>query len=680
MKLIGVVQWKTRDKIGNPIAGVRPLVELQKADWREIDADYEFPSQGQVFWPNAQSAVEGTLVVFRAEPNPGQKDEFRVVDPKSIYEVLDLRSYGTAVDVRAALASGIRVSMSMGATVRVFAWCKPDELVGPIELTLATNGTVKLSGANLHHLPAFTGANVRSLMIDRSERLLRVDDSAPSKYVDWDEDHVVLRRAIEAAVRVEKQAGRDKGQTKKQIEDAARSLVAQGVGPDAQLDRYRLERALALLEDTESVASQASELAELLLEHPAIKLEFDALSVRVRADVERIARDDLEQQLAREHVELKKTTESHDRARARLDASEQEVRDAETRLTKLRSQVAIAGSEVEAAVEARVLAALDRPLELLAEVGVLRPLLGAVGSRISPNPTTEAPTRIDWARLRGDDIKDKATLRRMLTNAARIRGVDPSLMLQVHASISAGLVPVTLGPSSLAALTAYAQGACGGRLLVIHVSPSALQPRDLEELPSGGLLAATSAATDVDGISLVILEGANRSPLEASVLPLLQMSDAGLSPISSARGLRIAATLVAGATTVPVTSQLWSHAVAIYPEPGANSVQSAITPGSISLSSELFSLGDVPTEVVDALIDVWPDCSELRPVLGRFGAALSRLYDEESRVTEALLHALILPYVATALTAEEQVDALGRAEDKEGAIALALRRLRRRLC
>ncbi|UNK58902.1 hypothetical protein MNQ95_07470 [Pseudoxanthomonas daejeonensis] len=680
MKLVGVVQWKTRDKTGNPIAGVRPLVELQKADWRAVDADDEFPSQGQVFWPNAQSAVEGALVIFRAEPNLGQKDEFKVVDPKSVCEVLDLRSYGTAVDVRAALASGIKVSVPMGTTARVFAWCKPDELVGPIELTLGTNGSVKLSGANLHHLPASSGAHVRSVMVDRSERLLRVDDSAPSRYVDWDDDHLVLRRALEAAVRVEKQAGREKVLTKKQIEDAARALVTQGVGPDAQLDRYRLERALALLEDTELVTSQASDLTELLREHPAIKLALDALSAKVRADVEQIARDDLEQQLARERADLKTTTESRDRAKAQLDASEREVRSAEERLTELRSQVAVAGSEIEAAVDARVLAALDRPLELLAEVGVLRPLLGAVGSRISTNPTAGAPTNIHWPSSRGEDIKDKAMLRRMLTNAARVRGVEPSLMLQLHASVSAALVPITLGPSSLSALTAYAQGACGGRLLVIHVSPTALQPRDFEEVPGGGLLAAARAAMDVDGVSLVILEGANRSPLEASMLPLLQMSEAGLSPISSARGLRIAATLVAGATTVPVTSQLWSHATAIYPEPGSNSGQSAISPGTISLSSELFALGDVPTEVVDALIDVWPDCGELRPVLGRFGSALSRLYDEEPRVTEALLHGLILPYVATSLSAEEQVDALGRVEDKDGAIALALRRLRRRLC
>ena len=140
-------------------------------------------------------------------------------------------------------------------------------------------------------------------------------------------------------------------------------------------------------------------------------------------------------------------------------------------------------------------------------------------------------------------------------------------MLQVHAAVAAGLTPVTLGPGALAALMAYAHGACGGRLLIIHVSPSALQTRDLDEAPGGGLVAATAAARDIDGLSLVVLEGANRSPLEGSVVPLLQLMSVGLSPLAPARGLRLSATLVAGATTVPISPQLWSYATAIIPSP-----------------------------------------------------------------------------------------------------------------
>lgn len=251
-----------------------------------------------------------------------------------------------------------------------------------------------------------------------------------------------------------------------------------------------------------------------------------------------------------------------------------------------------------------------------------------------------------------------------------------------HAAIVAGLTPVTLGPAALAALTAYADGACGGRLMIIHVSPSALQPRDLDDAPGGGLVAAAGAAKDIDGLSLVVLEGANRSPLEGSVVPLLQMMDIGLSPLTSARGLRLAATLVAGATTVPVSSQMWSYASAVYPEPTTASAQAAQSSGTLVLSSDLLAPGDPPTEIVDTLIESWPDCRELRPAMTRLGSALTRLYEiqkEEQRISDALLHGLVLPYVATSLNAEEQAEALSSAM-VDGALAKALERLRRRLC
>ena len=161
-------------------------------------------------------------------------------------------------------------------------------------------------------------------------------------------------------------------------------------------------------------------------------------------------------------------------------------------------------------------------------------------------------------------------------------------------------------------------------------------------------------------------------------MPLLQMTEIGLSPLTSTPGLRLAASLVTGATTVPITPQLWSHAVAISPEPALASGQSG-PKGNVTLSSELFALADEPTSVIDALMDAWPDCRELRPAISRFGSALARLYDDEPRVSEAIVSALILPYVATSFNAEEQADVLNRAKDADGALATTLRRLRKRL-
>jgi len=678
MKLLGLVAWTDRDKRGSSIAGVRPIIEMQKADWREIDAAEEFPSQGQVFWPNAGAASEGSLVIFRTEPNVGQKDEFRVVDPKPAYEVLDLRSYGSATHVYAKLASGIHLPGPTG-TVRVLAWCDADLLVGPIELNRVATGTAKLVGSNLNRLATYTGAQVRPVIIGRATRLLRTDDAAPSGYVDWDDDAAVLRRAVEAAVRVARQAGRDTGITTRQLDEAVRALAAQGIGHDATLDRYRLERGRDLLKDTAIVAAEAGDLMELMREHPAIKTKLDELTATVRLEIEHSTRGELDQRLSRERAALEETTEAHERAKSQLDARQRELREAEQRIADIRSQSTSAADEAEAAVNARVLAALARPLDLLAEVSVLRPLLGG-GGRGPGARTVETPSRIDWSRARGDDIKDKASLRRALTTAARTRGVEPSLMLQIHAAAAAGLAPVAIGPAALAALAAFAHAACGGRLLIMHISPSVIQPSDLDDCPGGGLAAAIAAAKDIDGLSLVVLEGANRSPLEGSALPLFQMIDIGLSPLSAARGLRLAATLVAGATTVPVSSQLWSYATAIYPEPSPKSPQPAATTGDLSLSNELLALGDVPTGVVDSLILSWPECHELRPTLARLGSALTRLYDDERRLEEALLHGVVLPYVATALSGDEQVEALSHARDTDGALAAMLRRLRRTLC
>jgi hypothetical protein len=84
--------------------------------------------------------------------------------------------------------------------------------------------------------------------------------------------------------------------------------------------------------------------------------------------------------------------------------------------------------------------------------------------------------------------------------------------------------------------------------------------------------------------------------------------------------------------------------------------------------------------VVDGLIDSWPDCRELRPSLERFGSALTRLYEDEARVRELLMHGIVLPYIATGLSVEEQSEALSSAKDTDESLASALQRLRKRLC
>jgi hypothetical protein len=128
---------------------------------------------------------------------------------------------------------------------------------------------------------------------------------------------------------------------------------------------------------------------------------------------------------------------------------------------------------------------------------------------------------------------------------------------------------------------------------------------------------------------------------------------------------------------------LWSLATVIYVKPSTPTGEARATPGDLSLSSELLKPGDTPSAVVDALIETWPACDELRPTITRLGAALTRLCDierDEQKITDSLLHSLILPYIATSLREEEQLEALSSANAADDKHAKKLRLLQRRLC
>lgn len=693
MKVLGIVQWTNRDKLGHPIAGVLPLVEIQQSDWRSIDPAEEFPSQGQVFWPNAQAARVGLLITFRTEPNPGQKDEYKVTDARAALEVFDLRQYGHPTQVRAALSIGIPQPGPTG-TLRVLVWCQPDVLVGPIELVRLSDGTLRLTGANLARVPTFNGARLERVRINKEERLVRADEGPPSGYVDWDDDETVLRRAVEAAVRLARHDGYNSGQTKRQIEEAVRLLAARGIGAETQLDRYRLERALSLCADQEALSLLATNLLDPLLEHPSVRAKLDKLCATTRAELEQSTRKELEQRLVREQAALAEALEAHASKLCELEVAQRELDEQKRALEGFQRQSERASAEAEAAErqaeqwkrELDDLRMRKEKAELEIEeaerrLGLLRKEFEAVGPNAVDVGRFGPVDRRRHAQFhrRGENLADRVALQRALTHAARKWGIDPSIMLHLHATVVARLVPVAIGPSALALMTAYAHAVCGGRISVLHVSPDVIQPRDLEGNSGSGLNALTEAAKDIDGISIIVLEGANRCPLESSLVPILQLSDLTDTHISSTPNVRLGATLVAGATTVPVSSQLWSHAVAIYPEPISLASQLESPASDLALSSDLLATGDVPIEEVESLVDKWPDCRDLRPALARFGAGLSRFCTGE-RIGNALLHGIILPYVLTALPPAEREDAINSAGPLDDSVAAELRRLRARIC
>jgi len=709
INLLGIVRWATLDKGGAAIAGVQPLFDVSKKDWRELNAR-DFPTQGQVFWPLAREATENALVFFRAEDNsPGQKDEFKVAEPQLAIEIVDFRAVGGPAEVRALLTAGLRRPGLPGG--RALLWCSPDILVGPVKLLRSPTGLVTFDAAHRDRIPSFPsgGVDLRTVADGRAQRMLLSSDvlPAPAGYVDWDDDRLILRRALTAAVERAKRGGADPGFTKRLIDEAADSIAQGGTGADLQLERYRLERARVLCADAAIVSAVAVDLGDVLLTHPAVGASLDQARTSLRGQLEVSLRAELEKDVAGTRAELRQLQSEVGRVRGELSTKTTELASAQQSVSEARALADERIAEAEAQLAARLTEAMNTPAALLAQVAVLRPFL--------PKPTEAArvrgsrrPSKAHLAWPRGaSPLGDHVEFLRALNGAFKARGISPAAGRRLHAAIIAGLMPIVTGGSGLAAFAAYAHAACGGRIATLHVSPGFMRPTDLFGASAddatfdphpGGLLRASEAATSIPSLSLIVCEGINRGPTESYLIPLLQLRAAGLDVtlppgeegevqvLTQAAGLRLGGTTVEGPTSLPVSRDLWAHAVAIDVDLVTSPAQGAASEATeISLSSDLLACADVPADLVDELLEALPSARDSRGALERFGAALGRLESDRERVKAALIECVMLPAVVLAgdeersesLRALQQL--LGGTDEIGRDLADLERRLRRRL-
>lgn len=680
---LGVVHYAGPTKTGAPFARVQPLFEIEKEAWRPARAD-DFPTQGLVYWQGAREATESALIFFRAEPNPGQKDEFRVSWAEVVTEVFDLRRLGAADKVRAALVHGIKApDLHPG---RAYLWCAPDLLVGPVRLNRSPAGTLTLEPSGRERLPTISpvASSIRPIAVGKATRYLYDGNPAPTGYVDWDDDDLVLRRALRVVSRRE---GKEFVLTKKAIDDAADAVLAGGTAGDLALDAYRVGHARALCDDAAQLVSASAQLTEALLALPTVEATLRVAREDARREAAAAAKEQVEKELSAE----RERAEAERKARADVQAQVARLREevgaleaakaGETEaLASLRRRAEEEAAEVAAEVERQVSAVLAKPAALLAQVSILRAVLplappAADTTRlVAATPATTgpraegpsaAPKALAWARAAAHS--DKVEFQKALNAAFRAEGVAPQNALRLHAAVISGLLPICVGPRGQAALRAYAQAACGGRLAVLHVAPGFLAPvdllgsfsrrdRSLSEHPCG-LRRAADAVRDIPALSLFALEGVNRAPVEAYLVPPLRDLEGGgamslpievegHSSLQLPPGLRLAGMDVDGPSTLPISRDVWAHGVALE-MPSLATRGAATPPGEVLLSSQLAQPANIPTEIVDRILEAVPQASDLRECLARFGAGLTRFYTDNRQVMAALVECAVLPYLAT---------------------------------
>lgn len=693
--LIGVVTGTKLDKNEERIAWIWPLVELKGSFWEEVlDHEQEFPARGYIFWPKAPNVEKGNLFQFRAKDHGSWKeggDEFMVVEPRSVFEVVDLRSIGDCEQVRKALSTG--VSAIRLPSAKVLVWCKGGFVVGPIQLSVSSGGLATLEAGNRARIPCFQfpDEEVRQLEYEGFTRpiITRPSLGAPHSYVDWDDDRAALKRALDYAVSHSAVGTLDR--PKQMIEAALEVLTKNGSSADNRLEIYRLTRSRALAADAKQLSAYATEFVTALRNHPSLVAEIEQLKETERAGAKKAA----EAALAQERQQLGKLQEELNSVEGALRAAKKSLEETEV-LVREQSR------DIEGRIQDRIIEVLSNAPALLADVALLKPFIG--GSR-----TAEVYPEVvvaSWKRC-PHRISTAKELRAKIIPAFKAMGIPTTVYQPIHAAFAGALLPVVAGSRALEALRAYSHVATAGRCVVVQATSAFADVQDIfgrvvnrRFVPqAAGLVDIVRAARTSEGLFLVILEGINRGATESYLLPLakaairhtveislfhpsaVEPSDPYKSEarIEWPKNLLLAATLVEGPTTLPVAPDLWNDGVLIQTDlEGTSGVPTGLSndPSEFEVSSNL--LGALPSFEASEWI---PEIAVgAHAVAGQFEGGLRTLGLDAAALQQALTRSVVVPFIASIENEEERTARIKLVEKTagssiEGWIATARRRI-----
>lgn len=690
--LIGVITGTRRDKYEDQIAWIRPIVAATNGSWDVIvSPESDFPTRGFIFWPHAMGAKEKALIRFHAKENTVKSDgpdEYIVADSQPIFEVIDLQAVGDCEQVRLALTNGI--DLPYLSSPKYLIRCAGDLVVGPISLVFDSAGKATLeknNRARIHCYQLAADAFV-GITFDEETRTILAGALPPTpySYVDWDDDRLVMRRAIEAAAKLK---GNGASLPRHLIEDATAQLTQFGAEATARLEIYRLNRAKQLAADTQQVVSLANEIFTGLRDHPSVVQEVQKF---VQAQ-----RDEIRSRIEREHASEQETLT---KLRQQRKETEEALRTAIRQLEETEARLKEQASGIETALNHRIDQVLGNVPALLADVALLKPFLerGPSQNRDASSDGTEVPAVADAAALSlkwpsaNVKITEIKELRPRIIHALRSLGVQTTAYQPIHAALAAGLMPIVSGARALEALEAYAHVMCAGRMLVLEVTSAIADVQDLFGRLEGksfiphpaGLIDVVRAARENEGPFLVVLDGANRGPMEAYLLPLFRLirGHAAAVPLfhpqaiasfdpyrSEARvqwstNLLLAATVIEGPTTLPVAPGVWNESILATAEADGE-------------STGMDELGD-PSEVdgLSGLLDSAPvrdpldwvseELPRLHGLSKRMAGGLAALITDQTALRTAIAKSIVVPHLASISDENERAAEVARLEKTFG--------------
>ncbi|WP_152439984.1 hypothetical protein [Rhodococcus qingshengii] len=697
-------------------AWITPLCQKIGQTWRPSRDPADFPNNGQVYWHEAHAVQKFSVWFFELKANMGSgKDRFLVRNPREACRVMDFRDHGE-VELIARIASGPLPVRSGIVPGEVFLWCAGDVILGPFHVKIhGDQSTLEATQPErVRYWPA--ESNVVALP-DGTVYVDNLLQSASIGHADCRSDHDVLRQALREAVGLVGDAIEDRqyATSKKALEEAARRLRSGENTAERELVVQRLTRALDICEDSATLRALAQQLAEQLLIHPQIAEELAVRKAQVEAEVRTkakeeasaAARHEIDLAFASQRAVLEEAQTQATRTRAELEQVRVEVQKAESRRAELQTEIDAAElelteakasahgqlHELEDSVRHQVDEILEGTSSALAQSVVLR-ALGAgewhtkkqlSGTTTVRLPQSAAENPYSETVSEYSTVADES-LGRHLSRAARSWGLSRLVLERIHASVRAGLVPVLTGNGGMTALRAYAAAVFAGRIAVLPVAHDFLHPVDLLGVqasepsifrPHSGLLEAAIEATSGKS-GMLVLESLNRAPTESYLLPWLQNQPQQINgPFGSSvelhRGLAVAATAASGATTAPLSPDIWGHAVAIdvpnYPRTGVVSNIAGLAEPTALPRDAVREAKTQLTDLVDGLDENWPIDPGVFDTANRFAAGLAEMQSTDE-IAISVVACVLLPALSTVLSgddldaaAEQIIERLDNLED-----------------
>lgn len=532
------------------IAQVQPLFEAAgdppswSRQYRGKEPVEEFPNRGLVSWKGVHPGLEvGTLWQFRVEDQDFEPDnplhEAFCVAPgaTAAREVLDLRPYGAAEDIRAiATESGIPLRFVPSETV--FLCIEENTWVGPVHLHRAESGRWLVPGGQdgqqsppLLLNRAALAQDVLSLNIQGARQLL-VPGGQPGPRIgsiDWSPNATVLKRVLTRVRKQDAHLAETLQLTQKSI-DRASEIVAVN---ESLLQEQQIKRAAGVVQRMSEHTQVTSEFMTELLGVPAVARKID----EAKQEAIRVAEASFEAKMTGERQLL-------DELQLKVAGSLQTLKWLEEQIAhrqeELRQQTDVISDETQA----RLQTILEKPASFLADIAIVKAALGLTeqnghpvlraGSSPSANDSTTLayPPVTQFAKWElGSQVQDAKQLRLVLNTSFRDAGFPVTTARALHSAFVCGRVPVLYGPDSYEVLKTYASRVTAARILWLPISPGLLEPADLfgrTEHQSGrfaprlgGLLDLMLEASKLEGLCMVVLDGINRSAVDAYLAPVI---------------------------------------------------------------------------------------------------------------------------------------------------------------